>query len=205
MNKNKILRSVLTAVLTLVATTASALSFEVDGILYDTNDDGTVEVVSNNYSGVVVIPNSVTYSGTTYSVTSIGGSAFSGCSGLTSITIPESVTSIGDEAFRGCSGLTRVIIRGSVTSIGESAFYGCSGLESIVVESGNSKYDSRDNCNAIIEMATRTLLVGCKNTTIPNSVTAIGKRAFRGCSGLTSVTIPDSVTSIGRGAFAYCI
>lgn len=76
MNKNKILRSVLTAVLTLVATTASALSFEVDGILYDTNDDGTVEVVSNNYSGVVVIPNSVTYSGTTYSVTSIGGSAF---------------------------------------------------------------------------------------------------------------------------------
>ena len=102
MNKNKILRSVLTAVLTLVTTIASALSFTVGGIKYITNGDGAVSVTRNDYSGVVVIPNSVTYSGTTYSVTSISGSAFFGCTGLTSVTIPESVTSIGGYAFYDC-------------------------------------------------------------------------------------------------------
>ena len=190
MNKSKILRAVLTAVLTLVATTASAHEFEVDGIYYKYNGDGTVSVTykgstcdeyDDEYTGDVVIPSPVTYSGTTYSVTSIGDSAFRGCSGLTSITIPNSVTSIGSEAFQYCSGLTSVSIPNSVTSIGDYAFYGCSGLtsvsipnsvtfisgavfsgcsglESIVIESGNSKYDSRDNCNAIIETATNTLL-----------------------------------------------
>ena len=176
MNKSKILRAVLTAVLTLVATTASAHDFEVNGIYYKKYSDGTVSVTYqgsysttyDEYTGVVVIPSSVTYSGTTYSVTSIGGNAFDGCHGLTGVTIPNSVTSIGTFAFKYCSGLTSVTIPNSVTSIGERTFEDCSGLESIVVESGNSKYDSRDNCNAIIETATNTLLVGCKNTTIPN-------------------------------------
>ena len=83
-------------------------------------------------------------------------------------------------------------------------YNGCSGLTSMIVESGNTKYDSRDNCNAIIETASNTLVAGCKNTIIPNSVTSIGDYAFRGCSGLTSVTIPNSVTSIGNGAFLDC-
>ncbi|MCI6728479.1 MAG: leucine-rich repeat domain-containing protein, partial [Bacteroidales bacterium] len=143
----------------------------------------------------VTIPNSVT---------SIGSSAFSGCSGLTSVTIPNSVTSIGRWAFSGCSGLTSVTIPNSVTSIGSSAFAGCSGLTSIVVEDGNPVYDSRNNCNAIIETATNTLHSGCKTTITPNSVTSIGDDAFRGCSGLTSVTIPNSVESIGDDAFGGC-
>ena len=164
-----------------------------------------------------IIPNSVTsigeyaFDGRTgltsvtipNSVTSIGDEAFSGCTGLTSVTIPNSVTSIGDGAFSSCRGLTSVTIGMSVTSIGKSAFSLCSGLTSIVVDENNTVFDSRNNCNAIIETATNTLITGCNSTIIPNSVTSIGSFAFYG-SGLTSVTIPNSVTSIGEDAFGYC-
>ncbi len=103
-----------------------------------------------------------------------------------------------------CSGLNSVVIPNNVTSIGVGAFSGCSGLASIVVESGNAKYDSRNDCNAIIETVTNTLIAGCKNTAIPNSVTSIGNYAFYGCSGLASVKIPNSVMSIGNYAFCSC-
>ena len=142
----------------------------------------------------VTIPNSVI---------SIGVLAFNHCEGLTNITIPNSVTSIEDGAFADCDGLINVTIPSSVTSI-DGSFRGCSGLESIIVDSENKVYDSRNNCNAIIETSTNTLILGCKNTIIPQSVTSIGDYAFFGCSGLTSITIPSSVISIGIQAFWFC-
>ena len=138
------------------------------------------------------------------SVMSIGDGAFGTCKNLSSLTIPNSVTSIGDFAFEFCHGLTSMTIPISVTSLGYGLFYCCSPLSQIVVEAGNPVYDSRENCNAIIETSTNTLVAGCKNTTIPSSVTSIGQNAFDG-SGLTSLDIPNSVTSIGDFAFSYCL
>ena len=201
MNKSTILRAVLVAVLSLVATTATAHDFEKDGIYYNYNGDGdgTVSVTyddsfTDEYTGDVVIPSSVTYSGTTYSVTSIGELAFWDCSGLKSVSIPNSVTSIGEAAFSSCSGLTSVSIPNSVTSIGYSAFYGCSGLKSVSIP----------NSVTSIGESTFANCSGLKSVSIPNSVTSIGDHAFANCSGLTSVSIGNSVETIGGGAFEYC-
>ena len=185
--RKRFLLSLLVVLLTTLST--HAYDFQTGDIYYSTTSDTTVEVTyqntwsSINYQGLstAIIPETVTYNGTTYSVTSIGECAFWGCSSLTSITIPTSVTSIGDGAFMDCSSLT-----------------------SIVVESGNTMYDSRENCNAIIETASNALIAGCQSTTFPISVTSIGDGAFTGCSSLTSVTIPNSVTSIEDYAFHYC-
>ena len=138
------------------------------------------------------------------SVTSIGYAAFITCIYLTSINIPASVTTIGDWAFANCTGLTSINIPASVTSIGYSTFLNCISLESISVAAGNTIYDSRINCNALIETASNTLMLGCKNTVIPNTVTSIGDNAFDGCEELKEITIPASVTSIGNYAFQEC-
>ncbi len=134
----------------------------------------------------------------------ISDRAFYNCSGLTSIIIPEGVTSIGGAAFGACIGLTSITIPESVTRIGKDALWLCKGLTSIVVEKGNSVYDSRYGCNALIETASNTLIKGCVNTIIPEGVTSIGNSAFDGCTGLASITIPKSVTSIGNGVFRNC-
>ncbi|MBR1788972.1 MAG: leucine-rich repeat domain-containing protein, partial [Bacteroidaceae bacterium] len=228
--KHKQLSFLLAVLLSMMTGTASAYNAEIEGIYYNLlSETNQAEVTfgDNEYTGNVTIPETINYNGSTYSVTSIGDYAFRDCTGLTSISIPNSVTSIGYQAFNYCDGLTSISIPNSITSIGIYAFYACSGLtsvtignsvteignlafgscsglESIIVEAGNTKYDSRDNCNAIIETSSNTLIAGCKNTIIPNSVTSIRDHAFYGCRGLTSVTIPNSVTSIGRLALWNC-
>ena len=173
-------------------------------LYYNITSDNTVEVTyyssdnyfqNNNYvNGDVVIPSSVTNNSTTYSVTSIGEGAFSYCSGLISVTIPNSVTSIGEAAFYGCSGLTSVTIPNSVTSIGEAAFYGCSGLTSVTIPNSVTSIDyaAFRDCSSLTSVP------------IPENVTSIGESAFRDCSSLTSVTIPNNVSSIGGFAFNGC-
>lgn len=139
------------------------------------------------------------------SLTTIGKFAFSHCTQLSEILIPNTVTTIDEGAFFFCTGLTSITIPNSVTAIKYRAFTGCSGLTSIQVESGNPMYDSRENCKAIIETAENTIILGCQNTVIPNSVTSIGDEAFWACTDLTTISIPNSVTSIGDGAFNQCI
>ena len=183
MNKQGLLLRVLLTLI-LVCTNAGLYAYDVvvNGICYNLNqNEKTAEVTQGNYTGNIKIPESISYNGGVFSVTSIGDYAFGKCSGLTSITIPNSVTRIGDDVFQYCSG-----------------------LNSIIVSGGNAKYDSRNNCNAIIETSSNTLIVGCMNTVIPNTVTSIGGGAFIGCSGLFSIIIPNSVTSIGGAAFLYC-
>ena len=206
----------------------TAYDAKIEGIYYSfEGTEATVTYGVNKYKGDIVIPAVVTYNETDYSVVSIGSKAFEDCSGLTSITIPNSVTAIAGDAFFGCKGLSSVIIPNSVTTIGGNAFRncsgltsitipqsvtiigfyafsGCSGLKAISVEEGNTRFDSRNHCNAIIETSSNTLIAGCKNTTIPNSVTNIGVSAFESCTSLTAITIPNSVTTIRNGAFSGC-
>ena len=168
--------------------------------------------ISPQPTGAVTIPS--TLGGKP--VTSIGYHAFYGCSGLTSVTIPESVTSIGESAFAECSGLTNVSIPNSVTSIGRYAFEECNGLTSVTIPAsvtsigddafyGTSFYDNLPDGLVVFGKVAYRMKGSCPaSVTIPEGVTSIGDYAFAECSGLTNVTIPNSVTSIGRCAFLCC-
>ena len=236
---------------------ATPSEFTVGDLIYRVNDDQvSVTVIGHvdgyNAQGALVIPESVSYEGHNYTVTTIGESAFLYCFYLTSLSIPNTVTTIeasafaycqsftGDlvipnsvntieaSAFHTCYGFDGTLILGSgVTSIGAWAFNSCDGLtgvlnipsnvatigedafvyckfDGIVVDPENPTFDSRNDCNAIIETSTNQLTTGCKNTVIPNTVTAIGNNAFKGITGMTSIEIPNSVVSIGDNAFAFC-
>ena len=172
------------ALLLLCCTTASAYSFKNGGIYYDIlSSDKAVVTYSGeyDYTGAVVIPSKVTNNGIEYTVTGIKKSAFYNCFNLTSITIPATVTNIEIESLSNTIALT-----------------------TIIVEEGNPVYDSRNNCNAVIETATNTLIAGCKNTIIPEGIKAIGTSAFRDCDNLTSIELPATIESIGDYAFYYC-
>ena len=223
----------LVILLSTVCTTSFAHDIEVvnsDGktIYYIINDDGNTLTVSfrgnkpysyeNEYTGDVDIPETVTYSGKTYTVTSISYEAFSGCSGMTSITISNSVTSIGDFAFWNCSSLTSVSFPNSMKSIGGSAFSGCSGLTSITIPNsvtsisndafaGTTWYDKQPDgviYAGNVAYKYKGVMPDNTNITLNEGTVSISSEAFDNCSGLTSVNIPGSVTSIGAHAFSGC-
>ena len=183
---------------------ARAHDAEVDGIFYNldaANKTATVtfqgdnyDSYNNEYSGDVVIPETVTYNGITYSVTSLGWACFTYCSSLTSITIPNSVTSLGEYCFSACRSLTSITIPNSVTSVGKCCFSYCSSLTSITIPNSvtSVEYGCFADCSCLTSI------------TIPNSVTSVGEYCLYGCSGLTSITIPNSVTSLGDCCFENC-
>lgn len=193
------MKRLLSLAILLIFTVASfAEDFEVDGIFYriTSSTNNTVSVTykgsssssyDNEYTGNVTIPSSIRGN----QPIPFGNKVYR-------------VTGIDDETFRGCKNLTSISIPDSVKLIGNEAFYGCNGLTNIIVDAGNPKYDSRNNCNAIIETSTNELIYGCKNTVIPNTVTKIGDSAFLGCTELKNIIIPNCVTEIGSAAFQYC-
>jgi hypothetical protein len=171
-------------------------SMEIDGVLLDN--------LVINYQFTTTGKHIVKYELNSETQVGMGEPLFDETSPLVKVTIPRTANTIGSFAFSGCTFLTSITIPSSISSIGTRTFINCPNVTNIKVDDENTTYDSRDNCNAIIESATNTLIVGCKNTVIPNTVTTIGIDAFYLCKSLVNMTIPDSVTSIGAAAFSGC-
>ena len=257
MKKSLLKRTFVSVVLICFALTGMAQTFTAGDLNYSVNADGVSVTVTGHAldyehaNGPLVIPESVNYQGTDYTVTSIGNAAFLYYFYLTSLSLPNSLVTIENSAFAYCSGFTGdliipnsvitieesafftcysfdgdFVLGNSLTTIGDGAFNSCDGLHGVLnipsslesigtmafrycnfsgmtVDPANPVFDSRDNCNAIIVTETNELIIGCVNTVIPNTVTAIGEDAFCGLA-LTSINIPNSVTRIGAGAYAFC-
>ena len=230
MKKHYIKKLFATVAVLLCSVTANAHDFEVDGIYYSITSSSkkTVYVTykgkkdysssfSDDYSGDVIIPESITYNGITYSVTGIVGYTFTNCNNLQSVTIPSSMTAIGNDAFNTCRSIKSVTIPNSVTSIGDWAFIDCNSLTSITIPNSVTTIGDHafTRCSSLasikipnsvtrIEEAAFAECTSLESIEIPNGVTSIERNAFYGCESLTSVTIPNSVTTIGERAFYGC-
>ena len=204
----------------------------ITGLVFTLSDDGNSYLVSGESStspsGEVVIPNMYegkpvngfvagTSSSPTFkkngnitsvilpnTITKVAAYTFTQCQNIINVTIPDSVTSIGEFAFYFCVNLKKIVLPFSVINLDWAPFAGCREVISIIVEGGNTKFDSRENCNALIETDSNKIVQGCKNTIITNTITEIGINAFIGCTGITSITISKSVLIIGSGAFSGC-
>lgn len=235
-NLKKVFLIFAVVVATIIPVTVSAYDFMEGDLAYNVNADGTTVSVTYAYqeglayqdlTTPVVIPSEVIHDGVTYPVTAIGDFAFCWCTDLPAVTIPESVTVIGMNAFYCCYALEEIYIPKNVSLIDEDAFSWARGLTKIVVDPANTTYDSRNNCNAIIETSKNSLIAGCNNTVIPSTVKdiayyafsgrtfteftigegveTIGESAFMNCRYLKSITLPNTLKSIGFWSFGNCI
>lgn len=223
------MKKVFTILIAVLLSLASSAQVEINGLYYNLDaEKKTAEVTkpsSGRYSGDIVIPSSVEYNSETYSVNELGHSfsysditsvvipssiseigsyEFFGSSSLKNVTLSEGLKTIGIYAFDACSSLSSITIPSTVNNIRYGAFGRCDNLTTIIVNDNNTTYDSRNNCNAIIETSTNKLIVGCNATVIPNSVKGIGFYAFFGCEELTALHINSNINNISPGAFTVC-
>ena len=229
-------QTLLTFIIALLAATGAwaQTTFTADNLKYTVTDAATHTVELTGYvtkpTGALTIPATVTNEGTEYSVTNIGSSAFSWCSQLTAVTIPEGVATIGSSAFESCSSLTEVNIPASAINIGSWVFDYCSALTAIHVAEGNTAYSSEDGVlfnkdkttlvcypigktettytvPATVTTFTTSAFEGCTalaQINLPNSLTDMASRTFYGCTSLTEVTLPDGVTQLTGFNFTDC-
>lgn len=194
----KLVQVLLIMLFSVIVNSVYAYDFKADGIYYNilSAADKTCEVTSGDakYTGDVTIPSTVQYNGRTLSVTKVGDNAFSSCTGLKSVAIPNSINNIGEYAFYNCTGLVSIEIPNSVTNLGDNVFDNCTGLISVTIPSSITRigYRAFSYCASLSSIF------------IPNSVLSIGYSAFEYCTSLTSVAIPNSVTEIEGSAFSHC-
>lgn len=178
---------------------------QADSVVKVSSIDRLTALSASLFGKVLTIPGYVEHNGCKYQVRKVDDEAFSHCDYIEDIIIEEGVEEIGEAAFSHCFGLKSLSLPSTVNHIDLSSFTMCANLEVITVAKENKFFDSRENCNAIINSKDNELFLGCKTTVIPNSVTSIGEIAFSGCVYLTNIIIPEGVEKIGACAFFDCV